>query len=163
MALVELLLSPLPSHVRTARLVTVAAARRAGLPDDLVDELRLAVGESCSRAVGLHAVHAPETPVRVTVSDDPAGLVVTVSDSGPAAGPAVQDVAGELLEADLPADDLGALDIADPDVALALVHGLVDDVAVDAGDSGTTVTMRWPLPVKPVGASGTPSTAAAPA
>jgi hypothetical protein len=33
MALVELLLSPLPAHVRTARLVVVAAARRAGLDD----------------------------------------------------------------------------------------------------------------------------------
>ena len=37
MALVELLLSPLPSHVRTARLVAVAAARRAGLDDERVD------------------------------------------------------------------------------------------------------------------------------
>ena len=69
MALVELLLSPLPAHVRTARLVVVAAARRAGLDDGLVDELRLALGEACSRAVGLHARHAPDQPVRVTVDD----------------------------------------------------------------------------------------------
>ncbi len=44
MALVELLLTPLPAHVRTARLVVVAAARRAGLDDERVDELRLALG-----------------------------------------------------------------------------------------------------------------------
>ena len=37
MALVELLLTPLPAHVRTARLVGVAAARRAGLDDELID------------------------------------------------------------------------------------------------------------------------------
>jgi hypothetical protein len=41
---VELQLPPHPHHVRTARLVGVAAARRAGLSDELVDELRWAVG-----------------------------------------------------------------------------------------------------------------------
>ena len=60
MAHVELTLPALPAHVRTARLVGVAAARR-GLDDGLVDEVRLAVGEACSRAVGLHAKHAPGT------------------------------------------------------------------------------------------------------
>ncbi len=98
MAVVELLLSPLPAHVRTARLVVVAAARRAGLDDERVDELRLALGEACSRAVGLHAAHAPGTPVQVTVQDDPGRLTVTVTDRGPAAGPVPDDVAGDLLE-----------------------------------------------------------------
>ena len=59
MAVVELLLPALPAHVRTARLVVVAAARRAGLADELVDEVRLAVGEACARAVGMHARHVP--------------------------------------------------------------------------------------------------------
>jgi anti-sigma regulatory factor (Ser/Thr protein kinase) len=47
MATVELKIPPLPVHVRTARLVGVAAGRRAGLDDVLVDELRLALGEAC--------------------------------------------------------------------------------------------------------------------
>lgn len=140
MALVELLLSPLPAHVRTARLVVVAAARRAGLDDELVDELRLALGETCSRAVALHARHAADQPVRVTVSDDPGGLTVTVTDVGPAAGPAPDDVAGDLLE-EGPDDEL-----VDPDVALAVVTGLVDGVEITPSSAGTTVTMRWPLP-----------------
>lgn len=143
MAVVELQLSPLPSHVRTARLVVVAAARRAGLGDECVDELRLALGEACSRAVGLHAQHAPETPVRVTVQDDPGQLVVTVTDSGPAAGPAPDDLAGRFEGVE--PDGAGPQDLVDPDVALAVVTGLVDDVSVDAGPAGTAVTMRWPL------------------
>src|SRR3954464_2011160 len=102
MAYVELTLSPLPAHVRTARLVVVAAARRAGLDDALVDELRLALGEACSRAVGLHAKHAPTAAVVVTVSDDASGLTITVTDQGPAAEPTSGDLARDMLDS---ADD----------------------------------------------------------
>ena len=143
MALVELLLSPLPSHVRTARLVAVAAARRAGLDDERVDELRLAVGEACSRAVGLHARYAPDVPVRLTVADDVSGLTLTVADAGPAAGPVPDDPAEGLL-ADAP--ERGLDGHGDPDVALAVLHGLVDDVTVQTEAGATVVTMRWPLP-----------------
>ena len=165
MAVVELLLSPLPSHVRTARLVVVAAARRAGLDDERVDELRLAIGEACSRAVGLHAHHAPETPVQVTVVDGARGLTVEVTDHGPAAGPAVDDVSAGLLDGqDGRREDFTGVDrfldaLVDPDVALAVVAGLVDDVDVEHGPGGTTVTMRWPLPV---GAAPGGTAAAAP-
>ena len=156
MALVELLLSPLPAHVRTARLVVVTAARRAGLADEHVDELRLALGEACSRAVALHARHAADTPVSVTVTDNPGGLTVTVSDCGPAAGPVPDDLAGGLFDG----SDEGDGETTDPDVALAVVTGLVDEVDVSRSESGTVVTMRWPLPTRPLGASGPPSTAA---
>ena len=156
MALVELTLAPLPAHVRTARLVGVAAARRAGLDAELVDELRLALGEAASRAVGLHVRHARDVPVRITVSDDATGLTITVTDQGPAAGPVSEDPAGDLLGSDLA--DEGDDDVVDPDVALAVLSGLVDDYAVDAGAGGTTVTLRWPLPP---GTTGPVSTQAA--
>jgi anti-sigma regulatory factor (Ser/Thr protein kinase) len=156
MAHVELTLSPLPAHVRTARLVVVAAARRAGLDDGLVDELRLALGEACSRAVGLNQKHAPSTPVRVTVTDDAAGLTITVADHGPAARPPSGDLAGEILDI-IDEDDVD--DLIDPDVALAVLSGLVDECEVDVTDAGTTVTLRWPLPPRPVGVSGPGATA----
>ena len=151
MAHVELTLPPLPAHVRTARLVVVAAARRAGLDDSLVDELRLALGEACSRAVGLHATHAPSSPVRVLVADDATGLTVTVADRGPAAEPTSGDLARDILDS---ASDDELDDVLDPDVALAVLSGLVDDCKVDVTEVGTTVTMRWPLPPRPVGVSG---------
>ena len=149
MALVELLLSPLPAHVRTARLVVVAAARRAGLDDGLVDELRLALGEACSRAVGLHSRHAPGVPVKVTVDDRPGNLVVTVVDAGPAAGPAPDDLTEGLFEDD------GSEELADPDVALAVLTGLLDAVEILPTDAGTTITMQWPLPVGTAGPGAT--------
>src|SRR3954468_21257460 len=151
MAHVELTLPPLPAHVRTARLVVVAAARRAGLDDSLVDELRLALGEACSRAVGLHAKHAPSAPVRGTVTDDAPGLPRAVSDEGPAAEPTSGDLTRDLLDS-AAADELD--DVIDPDVALAVLSGLVDDCEIDVTAAGTTVTMRWPLPPRPVGVSG---------
>ncbi|MCU1621427.1 MAG: anti-sigma factor [Frankiales bacterium] len=140
MATVELQLSPQPHHVRTARLVGVAAARRAGLPDELVDELRWALGEACSRAVALHAAHAPDVPVRVLLREDSTGLTVEVIDQGPQ-GPPSED------------GDLAALfegDEVDPRVSLAVLGGLVDDIDIAATATGTTVRLRWPLPPRSV-------------
>lgn len=153
MALVELLLSPLPAHVRTARLVVVAAARRAGLEDGLIDELRLALGEACSRAVALHARHAADVPVKVTVTDDPGALTVTVVDAGPAAGPAPDDLAQGLFEGS--GTDDGGAELVDPDVALAVLAGLLDSVDIVPTAAGTTVTMRWPLPLSSRGPGAT--------
>ena len=134
MAAVELRIPPQPVHVRTARLVGVAAARRTRLPDDLVDELRLAVGEACSRAVALHAEHAPDEPVVVTVSDDDDMLVVEVRDRGPAPGSYDGQVHELLRESP-----------EDPNVALAFLAGLVEDVSVTGDDTGTTVRLAWKL------------------
>ena len=135
MATVELALSPLPIHVRTARLVGVAAARRAGLGDDTLDELRLALGEACARAVALHAEHAPDVPVIVRVRDDANALTVEVIDVGPESGPVTADV-----------EELFSSDEVDPRVSLAVLSGLVDDLVVTPTAQGTTVALRWPLP-----------------
>jgi anti-sigma regulatory factor (Ser/Thr protein kinase) len=134
MATVELRIPPLPAHVRTVRLVGVAAARRARLPDELVDELRLALGEACSRAVALHVAHAPTSPVVVTVRDEDGRLTVEVTDLGPAPG-----------SFDGPVVDLLHESPGDPNVALAFLSGLVEDVEIDSSETGTTVRLRWPL------------------
>jgi anti-sigma regulatory factor (Ser/Thr protein kinase) len=90
--------------------------------------------------VGLNARHAPGTPVRLSIADDPARLTLTVTDVGPMAGRAAGELSDLLTGPD-------AEEVADPDVALAVLTGLVDEVDVDSGAGGTTVTMRWPLPV----------------
>src|SRR5262249_15667061 len=68
MATVEMSFTPLPAHVRTARLVATAVARRSGVDEALLDEVRLAVGEACSRAVEAHQEHCPAEPVRVALT-----------------------------------------------------------------------------------------------
>ena len=69
MPTVEVTFSPLPAHVRTARLVATAVARRSGVDEALLDEVRLAVGEACSRAVEAHRRHCPGEPVKIEMTD----------------------------------------------------------------------------------------------
>jgi serine/threonine-protein kinase RsbW len=83
MALVEVAFTPLPAHVRTARLVAVAVARRSGVADSLLDEVRLAVGEACSLAVEAHRQHCPAEPVKIELTDSPGRFEVVVTDSAP--------------------------------------------------------------------------------
>ena len=89
MATVEVSFTPLPAHVRTARLVATAVARRSGVDESLLDEVRLAVGEACSRAVEAHRRHCPAEPVRIEMTDQDQRFVVTVSDHAPTSRPAV--------------------------------------------------------------------------
>jgi len=84
MATVEVTFTPLPAHVRTARLVATAVARRSGVDESLLDEVRLAVGEACSRAVEAHQRHCPGQPIRVALTDDGERFEVVVTDAVPA-------------------------------------------------------------------------------
>ena len=85
MATVEVTFTPLPAHVRTARLVATAVARRSGVDESLLDEVRLAVGEACSRAVEAHRRHCPAEPVKIEMTEQDERFVVTVSDHAPTA------------------------------------------------------------------------------
>ncbi len=83
MATVEVTFTPLPAHVRTARLVATAVARRSGVAETLLDEVRLAVGEACSRAVEAHRRYCPAEPVRIALTDLGGRFEVVVTDAAP--------------------------------------------------------------------------------
>jgi anti-sigma regulatory factor (Ser/Thr protein kinase) len=165
MATVRLEISPTPAHVRTARLVAAAVARRSGIDEVLLDEIRLAVGEACSRAVGLHRMHAPQTLVRLELTDGQRFTVVvtdavprdlaptTLGLSGAMPDPVALVAAssagtGSAEDAELAEDSIAA------GVGLALLAGLVDDLEVISAPEGggTAVRMSWPLkpPTGPV-------------
>jgi anti-sigma regulatory factor (Ser/Thr protein kinase) len=127
---VELRFAALPEHVRTARLVAVALARRAGVEEGLLDEVRLAVGEACSRAVGLHRRNAPNEPVTVLLAERDARFHVDVAD----------EVGHEQASAPATVDG-GPLDA---DMGLAVLTGLVDSLEIVDGDDGGVVRMSWP-------------------
>ncbi|GAA0371996.1 ATP-binding protein [Streptomyces blastmyceticus] len=143
MATVELLFSALPEHVRTARLVAAAVARRAGVDEAVLDELRLAVGEACSRAVGLHISNGVTSPVRVVLIEDEKKFSIEVGDDAPGPSAAALTAARGAGGAPGSAQDDGGADGED-DMGLAVISGLVDDVEVSADESGGLIRMSWP-------------------
>jgi anti-sigma regulatory factor (Ser/Thr protein kinase) len=150
MSTVHLAFSPDPAYVRTVRLVAAAVARRAGVSDEVLDEVRLAVGEACTRAVALHRRHSLTDPIDITMSDG-GRFVVRVTDRGPAAS--AMNEPGETTGAIMlqVAAETGRMQV-DEDmimagVGLALLTGLVTDLEVGAatGGLGTEVRMSWPI------------------
>jgi anti-sigma regulatory factor (Ser/Thr protein kinase) len=155
MATVEVTFTPLPVHVRTARLVATAVARRSGVAESLLDEVRLAVGEACSRAVEAHRMHCPGQPIRVALTDDGERFEVVVTDAAPmdgwSAGAVAEDgqwtISGAASHDGLDADGsgtYGAVPLQLPDgVGLAVIAGLADDMRITPAVGGTSIAMSW--------------------
>ncbi|MFF9274740.1 ATP-binding protein [Streptomyces griseosporeus] len=141
MATVELRFSALPEHVRTARLVAAAVARRAGVDEAVLDEVRLAVGEACSRAVGLHQLSGVTAPVKVALIEEEKQFSIEVGDEAPHQVPG-GSAAGDGTEAEAEEDEMG----------LAVISGLVDDVEVTTGEHGGLIRMTWPTTPPPAAA-----------
>lgn len=122
-----------PSLVRTVRLIAAAAARRAARDEDLVEEVRLAVGEACALLLAASTPSlADEVPARrddtVTVQlawDEQLSVEVVSSVPVPA-----QD------------DPHGDVDGVEP---WALLRGLIDTLSINEADTSTRVSMSWPL------------------
>ncbi|MGC0205277.1 ATP-binding protein [Streptomyces levis] len=138
MATVELRFSALPEHVRTARLVAAAVARRAGVDEAVLDEVRLAVGEACTRAVGLHQLGGISAPVKVLLIEEEKQFSIEVGDEAPHAVPGDHAGAGD-PDTEAEEDEMG----------LAVISGLVDDVEVSAGEHGGSIKMTWPTTPPP--------------
>jgi anti-sigma regulatory factor (Ser/Thr protein kinase) len=133
----------LPAHVRTARLVATAVARRSGVEEALLDEVRLAVGEACSRAVEAHRLHCPAEPVRLALTDSAGRFEVEVTDAG--ATPGLSEAGGTAggagpggLDAELTQAGLG------PSQGLAVIAGLADDIQISETPAGVSIKMSWP-------------------
>jgi serine/threonine-protein kinase RsbW len=163
MATVEVAFTPLPAHVRTARLVATAVARRSGVDEELLDEVRLAVGEACSRAVEAHRRHCPAEPVRIEMTDLGERFEVIVRDSVPSAPASQATTNGSPLHGDsvngdsvnggsangaasASTDSAEAVNTAliPAGFGLAVISGLADDVRISATGSGVSIRMTWP-------------------
>jgi serine/threonine-protein kinase RsbW len=145
-AIVDVSFTPLPAHVRTARLIALAVARRLGVAEDLLDEVRLAVGEACSRAVRVHAGLESDVPISMRLSDDDDCFTVEVTDVGPLeddprdAGFGLLDAAADPTMWD---DDHS--DVVPAGFGLVVIGGIVDEVVVTSDQAGTHVKMAWPV------------------
>ncbi|WKX71757.1 ATP-binding protein [Streptomyces sp. XD-27] len=147
MATVELRFSALPEHVRTARLVAAAVARRAGVDEAVLDEVRLAVGEACTRAVGLHRSSGVSAPVRVALIEEEKKFSIEVGDEAPrSTGAGSATAAGHGATTGGP-DEAAAE--SDDEMGLAVISGLVDDVEVSTSAAGGVIRMSWPTTPAP--------------
>lgn len=142
MATVELTFTALPAHVRTARLVATAIARRTGVAEAMLDEVRLAVGEACSRAVEAHRLHCPDEPIRIELRDDSGRFEVTVSDAAPSEEPGSE--LGDARPGAANGDDSGGILPDMSGFGIAVIAGLADDMEVYPGPKGMRIRMSWP-------------------
>lgn len=126
---VRLSFQPLAVHVRTARLVAVTVARRAGWSEEQVESVRQAVGEACTLA--LRAASGRES---VTLELDDAGR--------DGAAPLLAWVwpvragVGSATGVDADPDDEDAL-------PRAVLAGLTDGVAVEPRGGHAALRLAW--------------------
>lgn len=80
-ATVRLAIPAQPDQARVARLVVGTAARLAGIGDERIDDIRLAVSEAVAVAMGRHRTVGVEAEVVLTVSEDGNAFHVQVFDS----------------------------------------------------------------------------------
>lgn len=148
MARVSLTFPPSAEMVRTARLVAVASARRAGLAEDRLDEFRLAVGEVCARAVRRCAAVplaalGPDPRVRLEIEDEAGVILVRVCDPAPEPRQLVPAPTGP-ADSPPPEGPTEEPEVAEA-VVLALVRGLADELRLEPGAGGPDglVVMTW--------------------
>ena len=131
---VELEIPARAEFVALARLVVAAmAASHGNLPDERVDDLKIAVSEACTNAIEAHSAIDTEERVLVRCRADDWALEVSVEDRGPGFDP------GSLP--DHPP-------VTDPDrlkfergLGLPLIRALVDDLDISSSRDGTAVRL----------------------
>ncbi len=113
---------PATEHVRVVRMVAGAAARRGRVPEELIDEVRLAVGEAVARVVLRHRRAGLGDDVVVALRDDPESFEVEISDRTP-------------------------VDIADDDdgLSVALTQSLVPQSSISPAEGHQRIRLVWPL------------------
>ena len=80
---VELEIPPGSAYVAIARLAFAALARGAGLDEELVEELKIALSEACTNAVLIHEESSVHEPVILRWMEQPERLTLEVADRGP--------------------------------------------------------------------------------
>jgi hypothetical protein len=137
---VELSFVARPAHVRTARQVAVALARRSRIPDDVLDEVRLAVSEACGLVVSLQRQERPDDPV-VLRFEDGAGFAVDLRATAPLESATGAVALKILTDAILPTVDTAELPVG---AALAVLAELAPRLEVTTSEQGVQLVLGWP-------------------
>lgn len=126
----EIELPPRPEFVRVARHAVGALARLHQVPDDIVDDIKLAVSEACTQSVAA-STDGDGRPLALRVWAEPDRMAIELADPAPS-------LLGDGDERDLPFDQT---------LALPVIQGLVDEVAAKPrADGGATLRMVIAIP-----------------
>ena len=126
---VELQLPADTQYVGLARLVVTVAARQAGMADDRVEDLKIAVSEATTNAINAHRRYQQRIPVVLQFGPtDNGSFGVTIVDAGPG------------FELPPPAHDRDWT--LEGGLGVTLIQGLADDVTFVRGE-GMRVHMRF--------------------
>jgi len=124
-ATVRLAFPPEARLLGTLRLVVGIVARTAGMGEEGIEDLKVAVSETCAVAVGdLNRAGLPD-PIEVDLVEAPDGFGIEVRDRAPSASG--------------PADG----EVDDRELGLALVGALVDDLKTSTLGGGGNRTSFW--------------------
>jgi anti-sigma regulatory factor (Ser/Thr protein kinase) len=126
---VHLAFPPEPALLGTVRLVVGIVARKAGVDEEGVEDLKVAVSETCAVAVGDLTLAGLSTPIELDLVEEPDRLGVEVRDRAPAAPSA----------ATIPEDG----EVDDRQFGLALVGALVDGLHSTTLEGGGHSTRFW--------------------
>ncbi|WP_051393337.1 ATP-binding protein [Glycomyces arizonensis] len=145
--------TPAAAYVRAARLVAADVASHAGVVTGLLDEVRQAVGEACTRAVLRHRDSQIDDLVRIEFSIGDRFVAKITDNARDMRARSEGRRAPVAHGGDARPNDHDALeeDTLSEEITLIVLGGLVEDLVVTGPDSenGTTVSMSWPLPGGP--------------
>jgi serine/threonine-protein kinase RsbW len=117
-----------PIFARTARHAVGALTRLHDVPEDLLEDIKLAVSEACNTALASTDGDDPgDTAIRVSVWTDADRVLIDVVDPRGKPGREVSGAPEDIDTEDLPFDRL---------LALPIIRGLVDEVSITAEDGG---------------------------
>jgi anti-sigma regulatory factor (Ser/Thr protein kinase) len=129
-ATVRLAFPPEPRLLGTVRLVVGIVARKAGMDEEGIEDLKVAVSETCAVAVGdLHRAGRSD-PIEVDLVESEDRFGIEVRDRAPAAAAGTAGTGAE-----------GEVD--DRELGLALVGALVDDLKTSTTEDGGNRTSFW--------------------
>jgi anti-sigma regulatory factor (Ser/Thr protein kinase) len=131
-AIVRLAFPPEPRLLGTIRLVVGIVARKAGMDEEGIEDLKVAVSETCAVAVGDLNRAGRLDPIEIDLVESADRFGIEVRDRAPAPAVAPGD----------PADgEIGEID--DREFGLALVGALVDDLKTSTLQDGGNRTSFW--------------------
>ena len=125
---VRLTFPPEPRLLGTVRLVVGIVARKAGLDEEGIEDLKVAVSETCAVAVGDLQRAGRADPIEVDLVETADRFGIEVRDRAPGTALGGPGAAAE---------------VDDRELGLALVGALVDDLKTATLDGGGNRTSFW--------------------